>query len=168
MRNRTYITGRLLVWLFCLVRAIPLFACWQIGTGYSQVRTDHLIFGYANHSKPVRGAHFELHKAIWADGAADDQSNVPQGPARLPRWQKAVLHTGATNAMGNVDLGEVTPGKYYVVSLRNAKPLHGFPIEVLPRAQSQQSQTMWLNYFADGCSELLATEDGKQPAFTQK
>jgi hypothetical protein len=168
MRNHAYIT--MLAGLLCCMSSIPLFACWQIGTGYSQVRTDHLVFAYANHGKPVIGAHFELHNANWADGAPDDQSRVPQGPSRLPRWQASVLQRGVTNAHGILDLGEVSPGKYYVVGAHvtngKSKPWQGFAIEVSPRVPAQKSQTLWLNYYADGCTELLATDDGGRPAFT--
>jgi Prealbumin-like fold domain len=170
MPKRTDISKILIIGSICVVSTGSAFACWQIGHGYDAVQTDRLTFIYSDHGKPAKGAQFELHKANWADGAADDQSNIPPGSSKLPRWQSTILHAGVTDIKGSVDLGDVSRGKYYVVAVKvsggEKEEIEGFPIQVAVPLSRQNSQVLWLNYYADGCTEMFATDPGVRPRFT--
>ena len=91
----------------------------------------------------MKKAMIALHKAL-------------SGPAKWgypDKWENEVLRKRYTDGSGRVSLGDIHPGKYWLLIAGDS-----FPIEVVS-SQKQPSEELKINFYADGCIEASATRD---------
>jgi hypothetical protein len=120
--------------------ATAAFACRETGgPPVVLLAAQSLNMRVTNNEKAQRGLRFELHKAITFDAEEARKTGA---------FEKQILKSATTDALGLLSFGEVKPGKYWIFSGRLSDSV---AVEVLAPTPFSVIKRIWWHHFGDGC-----------------
>jgi hypothetical protein len=120
------------------------FACGQTERPASMLGARSVNLCITNDGKPQRGSKFELHKAITFDREEARTTGA---------YERQSLGSATADSLGMLSFGEVKPGRYWIVTGESLS--YSIAVEVTTPNANAPSQRLWLDYFADGCLDVV-------------